>query len=379
MKLVVTVNSSFNVVNFRSGLLRALMAQGHRVTVLAPRDDYTDAMLRDIGCDYVELKMDRRGTSPLREAGCLGAMIAHIRALRPDAILSYTIKNNLYAGLAARLTGIPILPNVTGLGSVFSAPGPLAICAARLYRHAFRAAPIVFFQNLEDREEFLQSGLVADETARLLPGSGVDLSRFTATPVPDHRDALVFLLVARLLWEKGLAEYVEAARQVRAVFPRAIFRLAGDLETPSPAAVPREVLAQWQTEGIIDYLGRQRDIRPALEAATCVVMPSYYREGTPRALLEAGACGRPIITTDTAGCRTVVVDGESGFLVAPRDSRDLGQAMLRIASAAQDRLQHMGAAGRAHVERQFDEKIVIRAYTSALAEIAGRLRVPQPL
>ncbi|CUH97899.1 glycosyltransferase family 4 protein [Leisingera aquaemixtae] len=379
MKLVVTVNSSFNVVNFRSGLLRALMAAGHEITVLAPRDDYTEAILSEIGCRYVELKMDRRGTSPVREAGCLRAMIGHIRALRPDAILSYTIKNNLYAGLAARLTGTPIIPNVTGLGSVFSGKGPLAAFAARVYRHAFRAAPIVFFQNLEDQEQFLQAGLVASGTARILPGSGVDLARFTASPVPRRPQAPVFLLVARLLWEKGIGEYAEAARQVRKVFPEAVFRLAGGLETPGPAAVPEAVLSQWEEEGIIEYLGRQRDIRPVLAQATCVVMPSYYREGTPRALLEAGACGRPVITTDTAGCRTVVIDGESGFLVAPRDSSDLERAMLRIAGAPQDILQKMGSAGRALVERQFDEKIVIRAYAEALSEIAGKRPPPGPL
>ncbi|WP_082015862.1 glycosyltransferase family 4 protein [Leisingera sp. ANG-M7] len=371
MKLVVTVNSSFNVVNFRSGLLRALMAAGHEITVLAPRDEYTDAILSGIGCGYVELKMNRRGTSPVQEARCLRAMIGHIRTLRPDAILSYTIKNNLYAGLAARLTRTPIIPNVTGLGSVFSDKGPWAAVAARAYRHAFRAAPTVFFQNLEDQEAFLRAGLVASETARLLPGSGVDLARFTASPVPARPEAPVFLLVARLLWEKGIGEYAEAARLVRKTFPKAVFRLAGGLEAPGRAAVPEAVLAQWQAEGIIEYLGRQRDIRPVLGQATCVVMPSYYREGTPRALLEAGACGRPVITTDTAGCRTAVIDGESGFLVAPRDSQGLGQAMLRIAGAPQDRLQQMGTAGRALAERQFDEKIVIRAYTEAVSEIAG--------
>jgi len=373
MKLVVTVNSSFNILNFRSGLLRALMQDGHEIVVLAPRDDYTQAILADIGCVFVELKMDRRGTSPIREAACLKAMIQNIRRLQPDVILSYTIKNNLYAGIAARLTKTPIIPNVTGLGTVFSNSGPMTSFATYMYRQAFRSAAVVFFQNIEDQAQFLRADMIPSEIARTLPGSGVDLDRFRVSPLPVCPGAPVFLLIARLLWEKGVGEYVDAARRLRKRYPKAIFRLAGGLETPSPAAIPKATLSKWIDEGIIEYHGQLRDVRPIIAASTCVVIPTYYREGTPRALLESGACGRPIITTDTSGCRTVVLDGESGHLVAPHDSQDLERAMLRIAEMSHDALEAMGAAGRSLVEQRFDEKFVIRAYTEAIAEIATKM------
>jgi len=366
MRIVVTANTAFNLVNFRSGLIRALMQEGHEVMALAPRDAYADRLRVDPGCDFMHLDLDQRGMSVSHEARSLLAMTAALRRLQPDIVLSYTIKNNIYGGMAARLLRIPIIPNVTGMGTVFSERGGLCAVARWMYRHAFGAAPVVFFQNAEDRAHFERNGGVPAGRARLLPGSGVDLARFPLQALPGRPDAPDFLFVGRLLWEKGVAEFVEAARQVRRSVPKARFRIAGELAPPGPTAIPGDVIAGWSKKGLIDYLGRVEDVRGAIAEADCVVLPSYYREGTPRALLEAGACGRPIITTDMPGCRTVVEDGVTGYLVPPRDAGALGAAMTTFAGTDHGARCAMGRASRAHIEAHFDEAIVIRAYLEAI-------------
>ncbi|WP_138466095.1 glycosyltransferase family 4 protein [Poseidonocella sp. HB161398] len=370
MKILLTANTSFALANFRAGLIAALKQDGHELVALVPVDDYTPA-LREAGCTVIELPMDRRGTRPDREAATFLTVARTLREVRPGAVLSYTIKNNLYSGIAARAMGIPFLPNVTGLGTVFSGRSTTTILAQRAYRLAFGRARAVFFQNSEDRARFTGEGLVTEERARLLPGSGVDLGRFAVTPLPGTQQAPVFLLIARLLWEKGIGEYVEAARIVRERYPEAQFRILGALEKPGDAAVPEARLAEWTEEGAVSYLGTARDVRPVIAGADCVVLPSYYREGTPRVLLEAAASGRPVVTTGEPGCRDVVADGKTGYLVTSRDARDLARALLQIADAAPEARQAMGCAGRARMESLYDEKLVITAYRTVLNELSA--------
>ncbi|MBY6069566.1 glycosyltransferase family 4 protein [Leisingera aquaemixtae] len=370
MKLLISANTSFNLVNFRAGLIRALQQEGHEIVLLAPFDEYT-AELEATGCQVVGFRMDQRGVSPPREAATLVAAYRHLRRIRPDAVLSYTIKNNLYLGLAARHLGIPLIPNITGLGSVFSKQSLLNAGIRKLYAAAFRTAPVVFFQNREDRDQFLAAGIVPPGRAALLPGSGVDLARFAVLPMPAPPGPPAFLLAARLLWEKGIGEFVEAARAVRRTFPDATFRIIGRPEAPGAAAVPAATVSDWAKEGIIDYPGPVRDVIPYIRSADCVVLPSYYREGTPRILLESAACGRPVITTDMPGCRDVVADGTSGFLVRPRDAGSLSEAMLEIARMSLPARQGMGAAGRALIEAQYDERFVIQSYTAVLDRLAA--------
>ena len=372
--VVVTANACFNLVNFRRGLMSALRDAGYRVSVLAPHDDYS-GQLEGQGYSVTHLPMDRRGMAPHREAGTLAASFRSVARLRPDAILSYTIKNNLYVGLAARRHGVPFLPNVTGLGTVFSDRSAMAQPVRRLYRAAFAKAPVVFFQNDEDCAQLVRHRVIPEARARILPGSGVDLGHFSMSPLPGRPGAPVFLLVARLLWEKGLGEFVEAARRVRRRHPGATFRLVGGLETRSKAAVPLETVQAWVAEGVVEWAGAVPDIRRELAAADCVVLPSYYREGTPRSLLEAAATGRPVVTTTMPGCRDVVRDGLTGLLVPPRDADALAEAIERIAAMPHDKRVDMGAAGRAHVTDRFDERIVHRAYLEALERSGVPARV----
>jgi len=363
MRILLTGNTCFKIANFREGLVRALQAQGHEVLVLAPADAYRPK-LEAMGCQVHDLPMDRNGTSPLAELRLLTRIFGFLRRERPDFVFGYTIKNNIYAGLACRVLGIPFIPNVTGLGPAFNGEGMLNRVIRGMYRLAFARAQTVFFQNPDDRDAFLSAKLVTKDRAQLLPGSGVDLAAFKAQPMPVETDGdgVVFLLVARLLWDKGVGLYVEAAQRLREAHPQAQFQLLGPVDDASRSAIPRIQIDDWHKQGFITYLGETQDVRPALAAAHCIVLPSWYREGTPRILLEAAATGRPVITTDMPGCRDAVNDGVTGFLCAPRSADPLVSAMERFVSLSSKARQAMGRAARQRAEIQFDEAIVIDAY-----------------
>ena len=368
MRILLTGNTCFKIANFREGLVRALQAEGHEVLVLAPLDDYAPK-LRALGVVLHDLPMDRNGTSPLAEARLLWRIHAFLRRERPDMVFSYTIKNNIYAGLVCRWLNIPFVPNVTGLGPAFNRAGLLNKTIRLLYRLAFARASAVFFQNPDDRAEFLRANLVSEARAQLLPGSGVDLSMFKASPLPAADDGPVFLLVSRMLWDKGVGLFVEAADQLRHQYPDAQFQLLGPIDQDSRSAIPPAQIEAWQNAGHVTYLDKTQDVRPALSAAHCIVLPSWYREGTPRVLLEAAASGRPVITTDMPGCRDAVVANATGFLCAPQDIDSLVEQMKRFIEMPGSERAAMGVAARKRAETAFDEGIVIRAYMQQLAEV----------
>lgn len=369
-KLLVSINSAWNFVNFRVGLLKALADDGYELVAVAPDDGYADE-LRDLGCRYVPVELARRETSVLGEAKLLARYHSILRRERPAAQLSFTIKPNIYGSLAARSLRIPTLANVAGLGAMFLDQGLLNRLVKGMYRTALRPAAITFFQNEDDLALFVASGIVRAGAARLLPGSGVDLARFSPRPHAPQGRRPVFLMIARLLWAKGVGEFVDAARAVRSTHPDAQFRIVG-IEETSKGAVPLATLRQWQDEGAITFLGAMKDVRTALAEADCVVLPSFYPEGTPRSLLEAAAMGKPIVTTDVPGCRRVVEHGRNGFLCQPRDSGSLLAALEAFAGLSPDERSAMGEASRCLAESRFDERIVIGAYRQALADLGVR-------
>lgn len=372
MKLLLTANTAFKLVNFRSGMLKALREDGHELVALVPEDNHAPA-LRRMGIRVLPLAMDNKGTSPLRDGALLARLFQTFRSERPDAVLSFTIKNNIYGALAARRLEIPFLPNVTGLGTAFIHDGLVNRVVKVLYRRAFRHLPVVFFQNPDDQALFEQEELTGPAQARLLPGSGIDLQAFRPEPVPDIAEGMRFLLIARLLRDKGVVEFVEACRQLRAESFNLRGQLLGPLGTANRTAVPQQVVDSWVAEGAIEYLGATSDVRPSIARAHCVVLPSY-REGTPRSLLEAAAMGRPVIATDVPGCRETLLPGKSGLLCRVREAGDLARAMRDMASLTADERERMGRAGRMHVEARFDERLVIEAYRQALDEIARTRR-----
>ena len=363
--IVIAANSSWNLVNFRGNIIAALQRRGYRVVAIAPRDEYS-AGLEALGVEHRALDFRSAGISPLHDARLFLHYVALLRAIRPAIFLGFTIKPNIYGSLAARLLGIPAINNVSGLGTVFIKQGLVTRVAVLLYRLALRRSATVFFQNEEDRDQFVAARMVAARQVRLLPGSGIDLERFTVTAPPSGQ-GFCFLLIARLLWDKGVQEYVDAARIVKRSHPEARFQILGFADVDNRTAVPRATLDRWVSEGLIDHLGATDDVRPFIAASDCVVLPSY-REGLPRSLLEASAMARPIVATDVPGVRDAVDDRVTGLLCAVRSAPALAEAMLAMIALSPAQRGAMGQAGRARVERGFGIDEVTRRYVDAIGD-----------
>ena len=368
--MIIALNSAWNLVNFRAGLIRALVAAGYEVVAVAPYDNYA-AGLKALGCRFVPLHMENGGTNPVQDAMLTLRFVRLFARERPDVYLGYTVKPNVYGSIAAHLMRIPVINNIAGLGAVFIKDGWLVRVVRWLYRTGLKRSAKVFFQNDDDRQLFISGGLVRAEMTELLPGSGIDLNRFTSALSPAVQDVnskFRFLLIARMLRDKGVGEYVEAAKLLRERWPLAEFCLLGFVDVQNPAAISRAEMDAWVAEGVVSYLGVSDDVRAQIVVADCVVLPSY-REGTPRTLLEAAAMARPIITTDAVGCREVVDDGVNGYLCKVRDAGDLAEKMEKMLSLSPDLRSEMGLRGRAKMVAEFDEQIVIGKYLRAIKNV----------
>jgi glycosyltransferase involved in cell wall biosynthesis len=371
-KVAIAVNSAWNIFNFRAGLIRALVSRGLEVIVIAPPDDYV-ARVQGLGCRFVALPMDNQGTHPGRDLVLLWNFHRLLRRERPAAFLGYTVKPNVYGSLAAHALRIPVINNIAGLGAVFIHRGILSRLVGLLYRLALGRSRCVLFQNEDDRRMFIDRGWVRAERTDRIPGSGINLASFHYTEaLPLQGRPFRFLLVARMLWDKGVGEYVEAARQLRLRGADLEFQLLGFLDVQNPAAITREQVQAWVREGVVTYLGATDDVRPHIARSDCVVLPSY-REGLPHTLLEAMATGRPIIATDTAGCRDLVQHEVNGYLCRAHDVNHLAEVMQRMSELPEADRIIMGRRGREKAQRDFDEEVVIRRYL-ALVENETRQR-----
>jgi glycosyltransferase involved in cell wall biosynthesis len=369
LRITLVCNTAWAIYTYRQGLIRELVARGVEVTVLAPRDRTFD-LLGAMGCRCIDLPVASKGTNPRDDLRTLWALYRHYRSIRPHIVFHYTIKPNIYGSIAAKLAGVDSVAVTTGLGYVFIQQSRAAQVAKKLYRFAFRFPREVWFLNRDDQAAFVdQKLLVHPERARLLHGEGVDLEQFAFTPLPDkpHFD---FVLIGRLLWDKGVGEYVEAARRVRARYPQARFRLLGPVGVDNPSAITRDEVAAWEQEGVIEYLGEAHDVRPFIAAADCVVLPSY-REGVPRTLMEASAMGRPIVATDVPGCREVVADGVNGLLCEVRNAESLAERLAQMLDMSGAARRAMGERGRQKVAAEFDERVVIEKYKDLVRNLTG--------
>lgn len=314
--------------------------------------------------------MSVKGMNPLEGLFLARRLKRIFSQVQPDVILSYTIKNNIFGALAARDLRIPFVPNVSGLGTAFLSGGLVERVAVGLYKRAFRTLPVVFFQNPDDRDLFLSRELVQTSQAHLLPGSGIDLQHFSLAPYWGSGDGTTFLMIARLLRDKGVQEYVDAARAVRAKYPHARFQILGAADSENRTAIDLETVLAWDAEGTIEYLGTTHDVRSVIDAAHCVVLPSY-REGAPRTLIEAAAMGRPLIATDVPGCRSVVDDGQTGLLCEVRSGESLAKACTRFLGLSHEMRRDMGEAGRRKMEQEYDQALVVEAYKTAIANVTS--------
>ncbi|MFM6933010.1 MAG: glycosyltransferase family 4 protein [Novosphingobium sp.] len=362
--IIVCANQAWNLVNFRKGLIAALVSRGFDVLAVAPADAEMERRLADLGCRFAAAPIDSAGLSPLRDLATFLAFRRIIMRERPAAWLSWTIKPNVYGSLAARLAGVPALPNVSGLGTAFIRQGLLTEIVKRLYSAGFARAHRVFFQNTDDRDLFVSLGMIRARQAALLPGSGIDAGHW-APDSDDRPGPNRFLMIARVVADKGVREYAEAAKVVRARFPETRFALMGPLDVANRTAISRDEVECWQAEGAIEYMPPSDDVRAAVNKADWVVLPSY-REGLSRVLLEAAAMARPIVTTDVPGCRDVVADGVNGFLCEARDAGSLAEALVRAAQCDDAQWRAMGQAGRARVQSEFSQERVTGLYLEAL-------------
>ena len=363
-KILLVGNTAWSMYNFRAGLVRALQQDGFEVHVAAPADPFQEDLTR-IGCIFHQLYIDNAGTSLKNDLKTIRALLHLLKSLQPAAVVNYTIKPVIYGALAARKTNTPFFSVITGLGSPFTSRRLTTHIIEFLCRITQPHAVAVFFLNLDDLHELVERKVIPKNRARLLPSEGVDLSRFTIKPVQPGAK-LNFLYAGRLLWEKGVGTFVEAARIVRAQNPLPVFQLLGPCGALNSSAITADQVQAWQREGIIEYLGNTKDVRPFIEASAAVVLPSFYREGVPRILLEAAAMGRPVLTTNMPGCRDVVDDGVTGLLCRPKSAEDLADKILRIAAMTDEERQTMGQRGRAKAEAEFDERHVVSIYGEAI-------------
>lgn len=379
-KIVISVNTAWNIHNFRAGLVKALTREGYDVMVLAPDDEYS-RRLAPLGCRFKKLSMDNNGTSPGRDLALLVKYWRVFQSVRPFAYLGYTIKPNVYGSIAAHGLNIPVINNIAGLGTAFINKTMLTCLVKQLYRTSLRRSHRVFFQNCDDRNLFVQAGLTQAGVVDVLPGSGIDLKHFLPAPLAPLQDRpFRFLLVARMLKDKGVEEFAAAAEIVRQALPAVQFQLLGPVDSKNPNSISLRRIRHWEESGLVQYLNETDDVRPFMAGADCIVLPSY-REGVPHSLLEAAAIGRPIITTDVVGCKDVVDHNSNGFLCRVRNPADLAEKMIQMVGLSHAQRVAMGALGRKKVISQFDENLVIRKYLNVIAqlEVAGKERSVQRL
>ncbi|CAN5334929.1 glycosyltransferase family 4 protein [soil metagenome] len=366
MKVAIVLNTSWNIYNFRMNFVKAMLAKGYEVHTIAPLDGFTHC-LTEAGCIHHPVKMDSRGINPIKDVALVAELWSIYRTLRPDVILHYTIKPNVYGSLAASMLGIPTVNNVCGLGTVFLKKNLLSAIALFLYKWTFRYPKKVFFQNPDDRDLFVNKNLVKESATELLPGSGIDLERFVPSPYARNKK-FTFLLISRLITDKGILEYVEAVKKLKAQGFDARFQILGAKDPKHQRGISLKVIDSWIESNTIEYLGTTQDVQPYIKSADCVVLPSY-REGTPHTLLEAASCAKPIIATDVPGCHQVVEDNYNGFLCRMKDADDLASKMTRMAGMDDSALRLFGENGRKKMELEFDESIVINKYLDTLTTL----------
>jgi glycosyltransferase involved in cell wall biosynthesis len=368
-KIFIMSRCAWTLFSFRSGLIKKLCDSGYEVIAGGSGADGYGKQVETLGCRFVDLPISAQALNPWFDLKLLASIWKTYRRERPDVVHHFTIKPVIYGSLAARFSGVPRVVNtITGLGYAFTDAGFLVNRAARLlYKIALRGSDVTFFQNGDDHDLFVSLGLVDAERAAVVAGSGVDIDRFKPLPRPSSdRQAVVFLFIGRLLHHKGIVEYLEAAKLVSSRVEDARFEVLGEPDERNPTCLSEAEINAYVDAGIVTWRRKQDDVRQILAAADVVVLPSY-REGTPRVLLEAGAMGKPVITSNAVGCRDVVDNGETGLIVPVRDVGALAEAMERLFSSASDR-ERMGAAGREKIVRYYDEKSVLEASLQAYGQ-----------
>ena len=374
-KVLIITNTCWNAFNYRKSLNRGLIKNSYQVVVLAMFDGF-EKELQEMGIKVYPLKISAKGINPFEDFETLKEIYVFLRNHQPDMVFSFTIKPVLYGGLACGLLGIKNVPTLTGLGTVFIKTNWLTSLVKILYRISLWRSDYVVFQNLDDRDLFLNLKLVSSSKVKMVPGSGIDPNEFyfvegVSLKASDARGtsshSLQFLLVARMLWDKGILEYYEAAKELKKKYPQCRFQLLGPTGVENRTAIPKETIEYWVNEGVIEYLPETNDVRPFIADADVMVLPSY-REGLPRSLLEAASMGRPLVATDVPGCRDLLKN-QNGILCREKDSQSLAEAMEKMIHLTPQERQKMGSRSRQMIVEGFSDEIVVNEYLNLIKVI----------
>ena len=367
-KIAIVANSTWNIYNFRLSLIKTLKSAGFRVIVIAPVDEYIHYLSDSYFTKHVPLRrMNPQGRNPVKDLLLFWELYRIYKREKPDLVLHFTVKPNIYGSLAATVAGIKSVSTVTGLGYAFLNSNFKNKLVRPLYRFAMRKLPKVLFHNQDDIEQFIKERLVRREQTMLIGGSGVDMGYYKQGP-RQGSERFIFLFAGRLLRDKGIIEFVSAARQLLRLAKRAECWVVGELKSANPSAVSKYEVLGWVSEKAIRYYGHAKDIRKYMSQADVFVLPSY-REGLPRAVLEAMSMGKPIITTDVPGCRETVEEGKNGYLVTVKDSDSLAEAMMRMYKLSDPELEEMGANSVRLCQERFDVRIINLRYLELIRSL----------
>jgi len=349
---------------FRKELIEKLINLNYDIYISLPYDEYF-SQLQELGCECIETDFNRRGKNPINDIKLFINYIKLIKKIKPDVVFTYTIKPNIYGGIVCRLLKIPYIANITGLGTAVENAGTLQKLTVWLYKIALKKVNCAFFQNSENMEFFAEKKIALGKH-RLIPGSGVNLEHFCVLNYPPY-NTLEFVFISRIMKEKGIDQYLEAAEYIRNKHPNTRFHICGFCEEEY-----ENKLKEIQNKDIIIYHGVVSDVREILKIVHCTVHPTYYPEGLSNVLLESSACGRPVITTDRAGCKEVIDDGVNGYIVKQKDSQDLIEKIERFIELDYEIKKQMGLAGRKKVEQSYDRNIVINEYMKEIELIKNK-------
>lgn len=358
MKILFLTNDGEGLYKFRKELLETLV-KDNEVFVSLPEDKYKDKLVQ-LGCIFIDTEFNRKGTNPIKDIKLINQYRKIIKDINPDCVLTYTIKPNVYGGLACQLEKAPYIVNITGLGSAVENKGILQFITCNLYKVGLRKAKTVFFQNETNRMFMLDRNIVSKERTELIPGSGVNLEQYQLMEYPNS-ETIDFVYIGRIMTEKGFGQYIDAARYIRNKYPQTRFHICGEYEDNY-----KDVVNELIEKDIVIYHGSVNNMLEIYKIISCTVHPTFYPEGMSNVLLESLACGRPIITTDRPGCKEIVENGINGFIVKQRDSQDLINKIEKFISLSRDERKQLGLNGRNKVEKQFDRNIVIDKYLKAI-------------
>lgn len=361
MRIMILANNDIGLYKFRKELIEKLL-ENNEVIISLPQGDYIKEF-KSMGCEYVPCDiLERRGTNFVKELKLMYWYRKLLKTYSPNIVFTYTIKPNIYGGIACAFLKIPYVVNITGLGTAVENPGLMQFVTVNLYKYGLRKAQKVFFQNSENKEFMLKKGVVKGNYD-VLPGSGVNLDDYAVTEYPNG-DTVDFVFVSRIMKEKGIDQYLDAAKTIKSKYPETRFHVCGFCEENY-----EEKLKAYEKEGLIIYHGLVKDMRTMYSHMSCVVHPTYYPEGISNVLLEASASGRPIITTDRSGCREVIDDGVNGYMIPQKDSKALIEAIDKFIQLDYESKKAMGIAGRIKVEKEFNRQIVIEKYLAEMKNI----------